>query len=84
MVQTHTQNYAPTLPDFTKSKEPRHVVLDSVETVDISATKILSPDNFSTKDFDFALNYPSTLPSLYRERKEREMSHWLLHQIHLN
>ena len=76
MVQTRTQNYAPKLPDFTKSKEPRHVVLDSVETVDVPATKILSPDDLSTEGFDFGnIKLPQySTQFIQREKGKRDVA----------
>ena len=76
MVQPRTRNYAPKLPDFTKSKEPCHVVLDSMETVDIPATKILSPDDLSTKGFDFGnIKLPQySTQFIQREKGKRDVA----------
>ena len=76
MVQTRTQNYAPKRSDFTKSKEPRHVVLDSVETVDVPATKILSPDDLSTEGFDFGnIKLPQySTQFIQREKGKRDVA----------
>ena len=73
MVQTRTRRYDPPV---VQTKEPPRVVLDSVESVDVPASKILSPDDLSTTGFDFGnIKLPKySTQFIQREKGKRDVA----------